>query len=373
MPKVLFQRFLTVKITETSQAEKYYQALLNKDPAYIGIFYVCVKTTSVFCIATCRARKPKFENVEFYTSYKEALEFGYRPCKICKPTENAHQAPSQVEHAISLVRDNPKEKITDYVLKQNGISSKSVRRWFNKHYGITFHQFQRMYRINNAVHELKSGKRVTDSALDGGYDSLSGFGYTYKKLLGVSPINTDKVILIDRLTTPIGPMFVCASDIGVCLLEFVDRKMLETEFKDLQRLLKAKIIAGENSHIAQARQELAEYFSGSRKTFSVALDTPGTNFQRTVWKSLQHIPYGTTSTYQQQALSMDKASAIRAVASANGSNRVSIIVPCHRVIGKNGDLLGYGGGLERKRWLLEHEVHNNALQLTAFRYAPGGG
>mgnify|MGYP001801624531 CR=1 FL=1 len=168
-------------------------------------------------------------------------------------------------------------------------------------------------------------------------------------------------------------MFVCASDIGVCLLEFVDRKMLETEFKDLQRLLKAKVIAGENSHIAQARQELAEYFSGSRKTFSVALDTPGTNFQRKVWKSLQHIPYGTTSTYQQQALSMDKASAIRAVASANGNNRVSIIVPCHRVIGKNGDLLGYGGGLERKRWLLEHEAHNNALQPTAFRYAPGGG
>ena len=172
-----------MKITETSQAEKYYQALLNKDPAYIGIFYFCVKTTSVFCIATCRARKPKFENVEFYTSYKEALEFGYRPCKICKPTENANQAPFQVEHAISLVRDNPKEKITDSVLKQNGISPESVRRWFNKHYGITFHQFQRMYRINNAVHELKSGKRVTDSALDGGNIKIIGFVTTNKSIM----------------------------------------------------------------------------------------------------------------------------------------------------------------------------------------------
>ncbi|WP_428198092.1 methylated-DNA--[protein]-cysteine S-methyltransferase [Aliivibrio kagoshimensis] len=163
------------------------------------------------------------------------------------------------------------------------------------------------------------------------------------------------MILISRLTTPLGPMFVCATDKGVCLLEFVDRRMLETEFKDLQRLLKAKIITGENPHIKQAKKELAEYFSGQRTQFDVALDTPGTDFQNSVWNCLHQIPYGETRSYQQQAESIHNPKAVRAVASANGFNRISIIIPCHRVIGKNGQLTGYGGGLERKRWLIDHE------------------
>ena len=227
---------------------------------------------------------------------------------------------------------------------------------------MTFQAYQRMYRINNAMMELKGGRKATDTALDTGYDSLSGFGYTYKKYIGKSPKNSvnDNVILISRLTTPLGPMFVCATEQGVCLLEFVDRRMLETEFRDLQRLLKASIIVGENRHIDQAKKELAEYFDGQRKTFDVSLHTPGTDFQNTVWQALHVIPFGETSTYQRQAERIDKPKAIRAVASANGFNRISIMVPCHRVIGKNGKLVGYGGGLERKRWLIEHEQANQS-------------
>lgn len=344
-------------VTDQKMIKTYYQALLDKEPSYVGIFYAGVKTTSVFCIATCRARKPKLENVEFYTTLKEALDSGYRPCKICKPTENAHQAPPQIEAAIKMVKDNPKEKISDYQLKENEISPELVRRWFKKHYGMTFQAFQRMYRINNAFQELKGGKKTTDTAFDAGYESLSGFGYTYKKFVGKSPKNSvnNDIILISRLTTPLGPMFVCATDKGVCLLEFVDRRMLETEFKDLQRLLKAQIIAGENQHIKQAKQEITEYFDGKRRDFDVKLHTPGTEFQNRVWTALLNIPYGETTTYQLQSESINKPKAVRAVASANGCNRIAIIIPCHRVIGKNGNLAGYGGGLERKRWLIDHE------------------
>ncbi|MBU2760267.1 bifunctional transcriptional activator/DNA repair enzyme AdaA [Acidithiobacillus sulfurivorans] len=344
-------------VTNKKQKNTYYQALIDREPSYVGIFYVGVKTTSVFCIAACRARKPKFENVEFYTTFKEALDSGYRPCKICKPTENANEAPKQVEAAINMVKKNPKEKISDYQLKQNKISPELVRRWFNKNYGMTFQAYQRMYRINNAFQELKGGKRATGIAFDTGYESLSGFGYTYKKLIGKSPKNSVEktIILISRLTTPLGPMFVCATDNGVCLLEFVDRRMLETEFKDLQKLLNAKIIAGENQHMKKAKKEIAEYFNGQRKTFDVKLQMPGTDFQNLVWECLREIPYGKTSTYQQQAEKINKPKAVRSVASANGFNRISIIVPCHRVIGKNGKLTGYGGGIERKRWLIEHE------------------
>ncbi len=211
--------------------------------------------------------------------------------------------------------------------------------------------------MNNAYKERKEGKRVTETTFDAGYESLSGFGYTYKKLIGRSPGDSSAktVILISRLTTPLGPMFVGATEAGVCLLEFVDRRMLETEFEDLQRRLKSRIIAGENNHIKQAKKEIAAYFNGQRKTFDVKLETPGTEFQKAVWESLQTIPYGQTISYQQQAEKINKPKAVRAVASANGANRIAIIIPCHRVIGKDGTLTGYGGGLERKRWLLEHE------------------
>ena len=179
-------------------------------------------------------------------------------------------------------------------------------------------------------------------------------------MVGRSPQkSTEKnIILIDRFTTPLGPMFVCATENGICLLEFVDRRMLETEFKDLQRLLNANIIAGENEHIRQAEEEIAEYFAGKRKTFDVRLETPGTDFQNSVWKCSRTIDFGTTVTYQQQAAKINRPKAVRAVASANGCNRVCIIIPCHRVVGKDGKMSGYGGGIERKRWLIEHEQNS---------------
>ena len=276
-------------ITNNKTIETYYKALIEKNHHFVGIFFVAVKTTSVFCIASCRARKPKLENVVFYTTFKEALDNGYRPCKICKPTQNAHEAPEQVEKAIQLIKENPKEKIKDYKLRQLDISPEVVRRWFNKHYGMTFQDYQRMYRINNAFQELKKGKSATHTALDSGYESLSGFGYTFKKLVGKSPKDSThkNIVLISRFTTPLGPMFVCATEKGICLLEFVDRRMLETEFKDLQRLLKANIISGENEHIKQAKKEITEYFEGTRKSFDVNIVTPGTEFQNSVWACLQ--------------------------------------------------------------------------------------
>ncbi|WP_299461702.1 methylated-DNA--[protein]-cysteine S-methyltransferase, partial [uncultured Microscilla sp.] len=270
---------------------------------------------------------------------------------------SVNHAVRSITTAIALVKENPKQKVSDALLREQGISPEVVRRWFNKNYGMTFQAYQRMYRVNTAYQELKGGKAATAAAFDAGYESLSGFGYTYKKILGKSPQKSvnKSVILINRLTTPLGPMFVAATDQGICLLEFVDRKMLETELKDLQRLLQAQIMVGENQYIEQAKTEVAAYFEGKLQVFEVPLDTPGTDFQQLVWGALQNVPYGKTATYQQQAKRIDNVQAVRAVGTANGANRVSIIVPCHRVIGKNGQLTGYGGGLERKRWLLDFE------------------
>ena len=344
-----------MKVTDSAQCDTWYQALLARAPEYTGVFYVGVKTTGVFCIAVCRARKPKRENVEFYRDFKSALDAGYRPCKVCRPTENACSAPDYIEQALALVRQTPKVRISDARLRDSNISPERVRRWFLQHHGITFQAFQRMQRVNVALQELKGGRSATDVAFDSGYESLSGFGYTYKKLTGHSPTMAQQTLLIHRFTTPIGPMFVCASERGVCLLEFVDRRLLETEFSDLQRLLNARIIAGQNEHIRQPENEIAEYFAGKRLRFTLALDTPGSEFQRRVWQALAEIPCGESTHYQALAETLNKPTAARAVAAANGANRIAIVIPCHRVIGKDGSMTGYGGGVARKRWLLEHE------------------
>ena len=163
------------------------------------------------------------------------------------------------------------------------------------------------------------------------------------------------VLYSQTITTPLGQMLITASTRGVCLAEFAGTQRMERESRDLERLFQARTEAGGNEHTRQAAQELAEYFRGGRQRFTVALDTPGTDFQRQVWAALRGIPYGTTSHYQALAAAIGKPAAVRAVAAANGANRVAILIPCHRVIGKHGALTGYGGGLPRKAWLLSHE------------------
>jgi AraC family transcriptional regulator of adaptative response/methylated-DNA-[protein]-cysteine methyltransferase len=171
-----------------------------------------------------------------------------------------------------------------------------------------------------------------------------------------------------KIETPLGEMIAGATDDGICLLEFSDRKMLPTEYKDLKRLLKTTIEEGENNHTRQLLSELNEYFEGSRKEFSIPLVTPGSEFQKSVWNELINIPFGTTRSYHEQSVALGKPDAIRAVANANGMNRISIIIPCHRVIGSDGHLTGYGGGIRRKKWLLDHEkkFSGQAVDMSLF-------
>lgn len=157
------------------------------------------------------------------------------------------------------------------------------------------------------------------------------------------------------IETPIGAMVAGATKDGICLLEFSDRKTLSTQMEEIAGLLETTIIEGSNRHLRMLKRQLKEYFKGKRMEFSLHLLTPGTEFQQAVWKELLKIPYGSTRTYQEQADLLKNPLSVRAVAQANGANRLAIIIPCHRVIGSDGHLVGYGGGLERKKWLLDHE------------------
>lgn len=157
------------------------------------------------------------------------------------------------------------------------------------------------------------------------------------------------------IETPLGEMIACATDKGICLLEFNDRKKLDGQFKKLAKDLNANIVEQENKHFALLKKELEAYFNHDLKIFTVPLDLVGTEFQKKVWQALLTIPYGKTVSYLQQSESMGNPLSIRAVANANGMNKIAIIIPCHRVIGSNGKLTGYAGGLERKQFLLNLE------------------
>ncbi len=344
-------------ITDQDQFEEYYEALVKRDRQYIGVFYVGVKTTQVFCIATCRARKPKKENVAFYESAEEARSQGFRPCKICKPTSNAEEPPPDVRKFVQLLSEQPHRRFKDSDIREMGCSPASLRRWFKEHRGVTFQAYQRMIRLNHAVESLKEGQPVTATAFQTGYDSLSGFGYTFKHAFDHAPKNADdvNVLYLHRFTTALGPMLAGATAQGLSLLEFVDRKGLEAEVQKVAKNLQANIMEGSNELTQLAEQQISAYFRGELKEFDIPLKMSGTGFQRQVWEKLLTIPFGQTRSYKQQALAVGDEKAVRAVAAANGQNSIAIIIPCHRVIASDGSLTGYAGGLPRKKWLLEHE------------------
>jgi len=334
-----------------------YNALLNKDSSFEGVFFVGVKTTGIFCRPTCTARKPKKENCSFFKTSKEALLYGFRPCKVCEPLRMNGEYPEQVKELIKEINLDPTLRLRAADLRRRGLQPEKLSRWFKKNMNMTFVAYQKGIRIGNAYGRIRLGENVAGAAFGSGYESLSGFTDSFKKQTGFNPVDSKKrkVIATTRIATPLGPMLACAVDEGICLLEFVDRPMLETQLKRIERVLKGKTMPGVSTHFEKLSIQLMEYFEGRRKEFSVPLVLDGTAFQEKTWKILLQIPYGSTRTYQQQAVLLGNKKAVRAAAKANGDNRIAIIVPCHRVVGSNGKLTGYGGGLWRKKYLLELE------------------
>jgi AraC family transcriptional regulator of adaptative response/methylated-DNA-[protein]-cysteine methyltransferase len=193
--------------------------------------------------------------------------------------------------------------------------------------------------------------------LDQGFESPSGFREAFSKVFGAAPSKAKDVacLLAKWFETPLGPMLALANDDGLYLLEFVDRRGLENGIVALRRRLGYHVVPGEHAHLDRIETELGAYFSGRSLAFTTPLQLAGSSFQRVVWTTLLSIAPGTTRAYADVALTIGKPSAVRAVGRANGDNRLAIVVPCHRVIGADGALTGYGGGLWRKAWLLQHE------------------
>lgn len=341
------------------------RAFMDRDASYEGIFYTGVLTTGIFCRVTCPARKPKPEHVRFFGSRQEAVTAGFRPCRRCRPLDAATSTPEWMD---SLVRElDVTPRITAARLRERGLHPARVRRGFLRHYGMTFHAFQRARRLGAAFVGMRNGSSQSRAGLDAGYDSLSGFRDAYQRLFGTTPGQGMNVTIgyMHQFETPLGAMVTICTGDGVRLLEFLDRRGLETELRDIGKSLGVTVVAGENDVTHQVEREMAEYFAGTRREFTLPLAPVGTPFQQRVWLALRDIPYGRTRSYGEQARAIGKPEAVRAVARANGDNRIAIVIPCHRVIGANGKLTGYGGGLWRKQYLLDLEGAQGVLRMEA--------
>ncbi|MGH7718107.1 MAG: bifunctional transcriptional activator/DNA repair enzyme AdaA, partial [Gemmatimonadaceae bacterium] len=327
---------------------------------------------------SCAARKPLPRNVEYFATVREALFAGYRPCRRCCPLEPSGAAPGWVKELLFRVESSPTARIRDGELRAMGIEPARARRYFTEHYGMTFHAFARGHRIGSALESIRRGADLDDVALGHGYESHSGFREAFSRALGDAPgrsRNTEHLALA-WLESPLGPLIAGATDGGVCLLEFTDRRMLEAQLDTVRRRFRMPALPGSNASLVQLRDELAEYFAGTRRSFDVPLLYPGSDFQVRVWNALRDIPYGETRSYEGLAHIVGAPDACRAVGHANGLNRIAIVIPCHRVVNKNGKLGGYGGGLWRKQRLLELErapvahVGSEAFDLFAATAPP---
>jgi AraC family transcriptional regulator of adaptative response/methylated-DNA-[protein]-cysteine methyltransferase len=327
------------------------------DASYDGIFFLGVRTTGVFCRPSCPARKPLPQNVEYFASVHDALFAGYRPCLRCRPLEVASCHPEWVRQLLDEVDRAPTRRIRDADLRRLGIAPERARRHFQRHYGMTFHAYARGRRLGEALTQIRDGKNLTDITLGHGYESHSGFRDAFVRTFGDTPgrSRSTDCITVSWIESPAGPLVAGATSEGICLLEFTDRRMLETQFDTLRARLTRAIIPGKHEYLRQLAKELGEYFSGARRRFDVPLAYPGTPFQVRVWGALLTIPYGETWSYADLAEKIGVPGAHRAVGHANGQNRVAIVIPCHRVVNKSGKLGGYGGGLWRKQLLLDIE------------------
>lgn len=341
-------------------------AYLRKDRTYDGIFFLGVRTTGIFCRPSCPARKPLPQNVDYFSNVREAVFAGYRPCKRCRPLDTGGAPPDWVSRAMEMVK-TAESRIRDSELRSSGIDPYRVRRYFQSHYGMTFQAYCRAQRMGDALNQLRSGASLDDIALGSGYESHSGFRDAFMRTFGRAPGSSRELdqILVTWLETPLGPVIAAAQNDGLCLLEFTDRRMLEAQFKTVKRLFSCAIVPGENDHLAALRKQLDSYFAGRLREFSVPLIYPGTPFQVRVWNELLRIPYGETCSYEALAQRIGSAAAQRAVGTANGMNRLAIVIPCHRVVNKGGKLGGYGGGLWRKQYLLDLEQGRRELTFAA--------
>jgi AraC family transcriptional regulator of adaptative response/methylated-DNA-[protein]-cysteine methyltransferase len=331
-------------------------AVSRRDPTWDGLFVFGVRTTGIACRPTCPARRARPEHLDFFPSLDAARSAGFRACRRCRP-DRQRDEPEWWPGVLALVDQTSAGRVTDHQLADCGFDPVRVRRHCHRKFGVTFHAWVRARRLASAQHQLRRGAALDRVILDSAWESHSGFRDAFTRLVGTSPgrAREGEPVIANTWESPLGPMVAATVDEGVVLLEFGDIARLERQAPTLRRWFQGPVLAGQHPHLIRLFGELEEYFAGTRREFTVPLVLRGSPFELAVWAALRDIPYGTTCSYADVARTVDNPRAVRAVGSANGRNRLPIVIPCHRVVNSDGKLGGYGGGLWRKVRLLEVE------------------
>lgn len=346
-----------------------YAALLDRDAAFDGRAYVGVTSTGVFCRLTCPARKPKRENCRFFDRIGTCIEAGYRACKRCHPMAPAAQADPLIARLLDALGKNPARRWGEADIAALGLDPSTVRRAFKRQFGLTFLEMARLSRLRTGARSLPEGGRVIDAQLEAGYDSPAAFRRAFSNWLGLPPgrFAKDALLQADWIDTKLGVMIAVSDAHALHLLEFTERRALPAELKRLYAHTKGSLGFGRFAPTDRIEAEMDAFLNLRRDYFETPLAPLGTPFNRAVWRALRAIPAGETRSYSDVARAIGRPDATRAVARANGANPIAIVIPCHRVLGADGALTGYGGGLWRKQALIELEcgfVGRNGMGKT---------
>lgn len=322
-------------------------------------------SNGVFCQPECRNAAREDELSRAFNTARDALAAGFRPCKDCAPLKTGLADPAWLLPLMSEVEGDPARRWHDHDLDQMGIESAVVRRWFIANQGLTFHAYTRLRRLGLALRQIQHGTPVSEAVVAQGFESESGFRDAFTQVFGNPPsaVDRESSIWINRVVTPLGSMVMGVHDSGLCLLEFAERRMLDTQLARLRQRMGRVFLPGDHPLMQQVKKQLDAYFLGSLRRFTIPLQAPGTAFQEAVWDALRQIPYGVIRSYAEIAAAIGQPEAVRPVGRATGDNRIAMVIPCHRVVASDGELTGYGGGLWRKEYLIALE-QAQAFHLT---------
>ena len=330
-------------------------AFERRDRSWDGRIIGAVHTTGIYCKPSCPARRPKRENVSFYSSTGEARAAGYSPCMRCKPDEVGRDRDA-VAKAVKLIEQAEEAPNLAELADAVGYAPHHFQRIFKRDLGVSPAEYARGLRNQRTQVALKANGRVTDAVYDAGYAGPSSFYSDAKERLGMTPSawrdgGRGETIRWTYFDSPLGQMMIAATTKGICRLTFDDSP------DALRRLFPKATIVEDAGGLRELVEGALEAIERPLAAHQLPIDVAGTAFQEAVWRELRKIPVGETRSYAQIAAAIGQPTAVRAVGTANGDNHVAVLIPCHRVIRSDGTLGGYAGGLDRKRKLLAAEGH----------------
>ena len=341
--------------------ERRWRAVLARDAAADGTFVFAVRSTGVYCRPSCPARRPRRDRVRFFHEPGGAAAAGYRPCRRCRPD---HPRGREGEVALAQRACRYVEEHLDEPLRLESLAAalgsnpQAVRRVFARVLGISPKRYVDACRLDLVKARLRAKTAVTTALYDAGYGSSSRLYGRAAQRLGMTPATYRRggagaTIRYTTAATPLGRLLVGETDRGVCAVSLADGD--SRQITALRKEFPAARLVRDDETLAPALRSIVAYLDGRDTHLDLPVDIRATAFQGRVWDALRAIPYGATKSYSDVARAIGRPAAVRAVAQACAANPVPLIIPCHRVIRSNGDLGGYGLGIERKRTLLERE------------------